>query len=419
MSGAVRESEPMTRHTTYRIGGPAAVLLECDTVADLMCATTVLSEEGVDWTVLGKGSNVLVSDTGYEGAVLVLGKGFKRHAIEGEQLRTGAGVILGAVVQDAFKAGLSGLEFAVGIPGTVGGALAMNAGSRDEWIGSIVESVTLFVPGEGLVGVRGPEIAWAYRRTDLPSRGIVVEAVLRVTESDAVQMRRSMEASLRRRKRSQPLGMPSAGSVFVNPDGDSAGRLVESAGLKGARVGGAHRLRGARELHRQHRWGDGNRCRGAGTDDPRHSEGIVWHRTQAGNPVPRVVRLAASRVVIGADETVRVRYSRDKPEVESERRKTPRQSKRDSSPASSKSARPSSAGRRMANEKRDERDRRKRSIARRRAAVLVAGALGVAAVLWGAVGAVARPAASRQDGGGLRRQPSDDAVGPCLGGSAG
>jgi UDP-N-acetylmuramate dehydrogenase len=239
MSGAVREHEPMTRHTTFRIGGPAAVFLECDTVADLMRATAVLSEEGVEWTVLGKGSNVLVADSGYEAAVLVLGKEFKRHSIEGEQLRTGAGVILGAVVQDAFKAGLSGLEFAVGIPGTVGGALAMNAGSRDEWIGSIVESVTLFVPGEGLVGVRGPEISWAYRWTDLPSRGIVVEAVLRVIESDAVHMRRSMEASLRRRKRSQPLGMPSAGSVFVNPDGDSAGRLVEAAGLKGERVGGA------------------------------------------------------------------------------------------------------------------------------------------------------------------------------------
>jgi UDP-N-acetylmuramate dehydrogenase len=239
MTGVVREHELMSRHTTYRIGGPTALFVECDTVADLACATSILAEQGVEWTVLGKGSNILVSDSGYEGAVLVLGKGFKRHAIEGEELRTGAGVILGAVVQDAFKAGLSGLEFAVGIPGTVGGALAMNAGSRDEWIGSIVESVTLFVPGEGLVGVRGPEIAWGYRRTDLPARGIVVESVFRVTESDAVHMRRSMEASLRKRKRSQPLGMPSAGSVFVNPEGDSAGRLIESAGMKGASVGGA------------------------------------------------------------------------------------------------------------------------------------------------------------------------------------
>jgi UDP-N-acetylmuramate dehydrogenase len=121
----------------------------------------------------------------------------------------------------------------------VGGALAMNAGSRDEWIGSVVESVTLFVPGQGLVGVRGPEIAWEYRRTDLPCRGIIVETVLRVVESDAVHLRRAMEASLRRRKRSQPLALPSAGSVFVNPEGDSAGRLIESVGLKGTRVGGA------------------------------------------------------------------------------------------------------------------------------------------------------------------------------------
>jgi UDP-N-acetylmuramate dehydrogenase len=239
MTGVVREREPMSRHTTYRIGGPAALFVECDTVADLASATRILAEENVEWTVLGKGSNILVSDSGYAGAVLVLGKGFKRHAIEGEELRTGAGVLLGAVVQDAFKVGLSGLEFAVGIPGTVGGALAMNAGSRDEWIGSIVELVTLFVPGQGLVGVRGPEILWEYRRTDLPSRGVIVEAVLRVTESDAVHMRRSMEASLKRRKRSQPLSMPSAGSVFVNPEGDSAGRLIESAGLKGARFGGA------------------------------------------------------------------------------------------------------------------------------------------------------------------------------------
>jgi UDP-N-acetylmuramate dehydrogenase len=239
MSGAVREREPMARHTSYRIGGPAALYLECDTVADLAAATSALAEEHAEWTVLGKGSNVLVADSGYDGAVLVLGRDFKRHSIQGDELRTGAGVILGAVAQDAFQAGLSGLEFAVGIPGTVGGALAMNAGTRDEWIGAIVESVTLFVPGSGLVGVRGPEVAWRYRGTDLPSRGIVVEAALRVVESDAVQIRRAMEASLRRRKRSQPLGMPSAGSVFVNPEGDSAGRLIESTGLKGARIGGA------------------------------------------------------------------------------------------------------------------------------------------------------------------------------------
>jgi len=227
LSGSVRRDEPMTRHTTYRIGGPVALLIECATVADLASATSILAEEDVDWRVLGKGSNVLVSDDGYDGAVLTLGRDFKRHSLDGDHLRSGAGVILGAAVRDAFSEGRTGLEFAVGIRGT------------EEWIGSIVESVTLFVPGDGLVGVRGPEIAWGYRTSGLQSRGIIVETVLRLVEGDADLIRRSMEASLRRRKRTQPLSMPSAGSVFVNPEGDSAGRLIEASGLKGTRIGGA------------------------------------------------------------------------------------------------------------------------------------------------------------------------------------
>ena len=239
LSGTIRRDEPLARHCSYRIGGPASLVIDCDTVADLALATSVLAEEDLAWTVLGKGSNVLVADAGYDGAVITLGREFKRHTLEGEHLRTGAGVILAAIVNDAFSAGRTGLEFAVGIPGTVGGALAMNAGSREEWIGSVVESVTIFVPGQGLVGIRGPEIAWGYRNSGLSARGIIVEASLRLDEGDEVYIRRTMEASLRRRKRSQPLGVPSAGSVFVNPDGDSAGRLIEAVGLKGSRVGGA------------------------------------------------------------------------------------------------------------------------------------------------------------------------------------
>jgi UDP-N-acetylmuramate dehydrogenase len=239
IGGSVVVGEPLRRHTSLRIGGPAALFVECATVSDLAFATDVLAEEEVEWTVLGKGSNVLASDTGYSGAVLILGRDFKRHSLAGDHLKSGAGVLLAALVQDAFKAGLSGLEFAVGIPGTVGGALAMNAGTRDEGIGSKVESVTVFVPGRGLVGIRGPEVAWGYRHSDLPRRGIIVETVLQVTGSDEVGIRRSMEASLRRRKRTQPLGVPSAGSTFVNPAGDSAGRLIEAAGLKGFKIGGA------------------------------------------------------------------------------------------------------------------------------------------------------------------------------------
>lgn len=239
IAGVVRSDEALSRHTTFRIGGAADLLVECATVADLALATTVLAEESVPWTLLGRGSNVLASDQGYRGAIIVLGRDFKKHVLDGIHLRAGAGVVLAALVQDAFKHGLTGLEFAVGIPGTLGGALAMNAGSRDEWIDRCVESVTLYVPGTGLMLLRGSEIRWGYRRSDLPSHGIIVEASLRLDTGDSDYIRQAMEASLRRRKRNQPLGMPNAGSVFVNPEGDSAGRLIEAAGLKGARVGGA------------------------------------------------------------------------------------------------------------------------------------------------------------------------------------
>jgi UDP-N-acetylmuramate dehydrogenase len=239
VSGDVRAGEPMARHTTYRVGGPAAILARLDTLSDVAAALTVLDEEGVPWIVVGKGSNLLVSDTGYDGAVLVLGREFKRHSVEAGILKSGAATVLGVLVQEGFHHGLTGLAWAVGIPGTLGGALAMNAGTRDGSIGETVETVTLYVPGEGLVLVRGRDVDWAYRTSGLSGRGIILEAALRVGEGDAVRIRAEMERYLKERKMTQPLGMPSAGSVFINPDGGSAGRLIESSGCKGMRLGGA------------------------------------------------------------------------------------------------------------------------------------------------------------------------------------
>jgi UDP-N-acetylmuramate dehydrogenase len=229
----------MARHTTFRIGGPADLYVICDTMADLAEVIRVCAEEELEWTVLGKGSNVLVADDGYRGAVITLGREFKSHSVEESRVKVGAACILAYVVRDAFSKGLAGAEFAVGIPGTVGGALAMNAGTRGAWMGSIVESVTIYVPGTGLKRIRGDDITWGYRSSGLAERGVVVEAVLGLAESDKGAIRRSMEESLERRKLTQPLGVPSAGSVFVNPEGDSAGRLIEAAGLKGTRLGGA------------------------------------------------------------------------------------------------------------------------------------------------------------------------------------
>jgi len=239
LAGEVHRDEPMGRHTSFRIGGPADLHLVCDTLADVALATDVLADEGVPFTVLGKGTNVLVADAGYRGAVLVLGREFKRHVVRDDTVHAGAACILAYLVRDAFSQGLAGLEFAVGVPGTLGGALAMNAGTREAWIGSITESVTLYAPAEGLLRLRGAEIPWGYRASGLPTRGVIVESVLRLLPAERITIQTAMEQSLRRRKATQPLSAPSAGSVFVNPEGDSAGRLIESAGLKGLRLGGA------------------------------------------------------------------------------------------------------------------------------------------------------------------------------------
>ena len=239
LSGEVRVREPMARHTTYRIGGPADLFITCDTIADLAECMRVVQDEGLEWMTVGKGSNLLVADEGYRGAIVTLGREFKMHSVDGGRIKTGAGCILAYVVQDAFAHGLGGMEFAVGIPGTVGGALVMNAGSRDVWMESVVESVTVYVPGAGLQRLRPRDIAWGYRTSGLAARGVVAETVIRLEEADRDRIRHQMERSLQKRKSSQPLGVPSAGSVFVNPPGDSAGRLIEAVGLKGARIGGA------------------------------------------------------------------------------------------------------------------------------------------------------------------------------------
>ena len=239
LKGEVRAREPMAKHTTYRIGGPADLFVTCDTIADLAEAVRICEEDGVDWTVIGKGSNLLVADTGYRGAIVVLGEEFKRHRVHGRDIETGAACALAYVVRDAYSRGLGGMEFAVGIPGTVGGAIAMNAGTGETWMQSVAASVTMHLPGVGLERLRGDEIDWRYRAAGLPAGAIVVETVLRLKEADRDTIRRAMDDSLERRKRSQPMGVPCAGSVFKNPPGESAGRLIESAGLKGTRLGGA------------------------------------------------------------------------------------------------------------------------------------------------------------------------------------
>jgi UDP-N-acetylmuramate dehydrogenase len=245
LAGTVLLDEPMARHTSFHIGGPAALFIECASIADLSRSLTVILEHGLSWTVVGKGTNLLVADAGFNGAVLTLGAEFKRFNFPEEEheeslLVAGGGVILSNLVQSTFKSGYSGLEFAVGIPGTLGGAVYMNAGSAQEWIGAIVESVTVFQQNGGLKRYERDDLPWRYRCSGIPLGEIVLECELRVKQGNPGSIRPKMEASLKRRRRNQPLSQPNAGSIFKNPRDDvSAGGLIDKLGLKGFQVGGA------------------------------------------------------------------------------------------------------------------------------------------------------------------------------------
>ena len=220
--GDVYPAEPMARHTMYRIGGPARFYVQTASVGALVRLVEVCERTGVPWVVVGRGSNLLVADEGFPGVVVTLGRDFRTCRFD-----EGAG------------------RFCVGTPGTVGGALRMNAGSRDEWIGARVASVTTLSPGRGLARRAGDEIGWDYRTSSFAPDEVIVECELSVEPADPFFIRGKMEASLARRKKTQPLTDPSCGSVFRNPPGESAGSLVERAGLKGMRIGGAQ----VSELH--------------------------------------------------------------------------------------------------------------------------------------------------------------------------
>ena len=237
----VVEGEKLARHTSYRIGGKAELFVTCHSYHSLRRTIEVLSREQVPWVIIGKGSNLLVADAGYPGAVVTLGREFSRFVLgdDGRTVTVGAGAMLARLVNEALTRGLSGLEFAVGIPGTVGGAVSMNAGSRTEWIGSLVERVVTYKPGEGLRHYVHDDVYWTYRECGLPRDEIVLECCLRLAPAPKDDIRAKMERALARRRRTQPVGCPSCGSVFRNPPDRSAGAMIEECGLKGFSVGGA------------------------------------------------------------------------------------------------------------------------------------------------------------------------------------
>lgn len=237
--GDVYPNELMSRHTTYRIGGPARFFVRPNSLGALRSLVNACALAKAPWLMVGRGSNVLVSDEGFDGIAVALGRDFRSLRFEDNSYLVGGGATLSSVVQDAFRRNLGGFEFAVGTPGTIGGALAMNAGTRSEWIGSRVTSVSTYLPGRGFTRRRGDELEWGYRTSPFEPREIILECELAGIEADPFKVRAKMEKNLATRQRLQPLNLPTCGSVFKNPKGMSVGKMVEELGLKGAQCGGA------------------------------------------------------------------------------------------------------------------------------------------------------------------------------------
>lgn len=235
-----RFMEPMSSHTTFRIGGPAAAYVCPSGETELKTVLSFCRREKLPFFILGNGSNLLVSDAGYEGVVISTTEGLTRLEAEGERIFASSGQLLSRTAKRALKEGLTGLEFAAGIPGTIGGALVMNAGAYGSEIKDVLEYARVMTP-EGEILTLGPkELKMDYRTSCIPAMGYtVLDACFSLKKGNRDEIEAYMnELSLKRREK-QPLQYPSAGSTFKRPKGHFAARLIEDAGLKGFTVGGA------------------------------------------------------------------------------------------------------------------------------------------------------------------------------------
>jgi UDP-N-acetylmuramate dehydrogenase len=236
----VRTNVPMAPLTSFRVGGPAALYLEPEHDADLIAAADALVESGIAFVVVGKGSNLLASDLGFPGLVLRLGRGYRWAAREGERLTAGGAMTLPALSGIAMQHGLSGLEFGVAIPATVGGAVRMNAGAHEGAMSDVVEQIEVFLLSGGRSTViPAADAGFAYRSSRLPADGVITKITATLVATDPEEIRGRMDAAREWRRATQPLAEPNCGSVFKNPPGDHAARLIEESGAKGRRVGGA------------------------------------------------------------------------------------------------------------------------------------------------------------------------------------
>lgn len=238
--GRVLQQEPMKNHTTFKVGGPARYFVRPADRKELAAVISLCRKAEREWFILGNGSNLLVSDKGIDRVVIAMEEGFGDVRFEGTLVIAGAGILLSKLAHTAWDNGLTGLEFAAGIPGTLGGAVVMNAGAYGGEIKDVLEWVRV-------LNAEGKEEVWpasalglAYRSSILQENGmIVLEAGLRLLQGDREESKKRMEELAAARREKQPLEYPSAGSTFKRPEGCFAGKLIQDAGLRGKQIGGA------------------------------------------------------------------------------------------------------------------------------------------------------------------------------------
>ena len=240
IKGEVRVSEPMSGHTSFHIGGPADIFVIPHDQEDLKNILIFTSKKGIPLFILGEGTNLLVRDRGIRGVVIKLSENFARIRFEGEKGLIGAGAKLVEVIEASIENGLSGLEFFSGIPGSIGGAVVMNAGTNSQAIGEVIKKVKVCSLKGETFSLSKEELGFGYRKSIFQEETLLIlEVEFFLRKGEKKKICQTQEEILEKRKKNQPLFSSNAGCIFKNPKSDSAGRLIELAGLKGREIGGA------------------------------------------------------------------------------------------------------------------------------------------------------------------------------------
>ncbi len=235
----ILKNEPMSSYTSFKIGGPADEFCSAESVEEIASLIQYAKDKGIDYTIIGNGSNLLVGDKGIRGLVIRIAQGFDNIKVTGNLIECECGILLSRLAATAYKNGLSGFEFASGIPGTLGGAVYMNAGAYGGEMKDVIESVTYLENGK-ISTIYREDLDFGYRHSYFSDRDcVILSAVINLEKAPMEEIGAKMEDLKNRRNEKQPINMPSAGSTFKRPEGYFAGKLIQDSGLKGYRIGGA------------------------------------------------------------------------------------------------------------------------------------------------------------------------------------